>query len=164
MRYEVFWRLTKIFVKISALCVWIFLFASCSETVLNPEEGTDDSPVLGQPEPITFFNTIGEGDLQFDITSKVYYSPSFDYNVVAVHFTNSEDTYGGTIALTPMYPTDYDITINIGQKKLILKQITMIPAYANVPGALYIRGTYYSKSDELPFYLKVGSWYVDGHQ
>jgi len=114
MRYEVFLRLTKIFLKISALCVWVFLFSSCSETVLNPEEGTDDSPVLGWPEPITFFNTIGEGDLQLNITSKVSYYPSFNYNVVEVHFTNSEDTYGGTITLSPNYPTAYNITFYIG--------------------------------------------------
>lgn len=160
MRYELFMR----FIKILALCVWAFILVSCSETVLNPEDVTNDPPVLGGwPEPITFFNTFGEGDLQFDITCKVSYYPSLNYNVVEVHITNSDDTYGGTITLSPFQPGAYNITFYIGQKKLIVENISMAPAYLSEPGRLYISGRYYSQRDELPFQLKI-SWYADGHQ
>ncbi len=156
-------RLIGVFIKISVLCVYVFLFTSCSETVLNPEDIKDDPPVLGGwPEPITFFNTIGEDDLQLNITCKVYYYPSINYNVVEVHFTNSEDSYGGTITLSPNMPSAYNITFDIGQKKLVVENIGMAPAYLNEPGRLYISGTYYSQRDGLPFNLKLCTWYEDG--
>ena len=159
---KIFSDLSKTFVRISAVIVLTFIFASCSETVLNPEDNKDDPPVLGGwPEPITFFNTIGEGDLQLNITCKVDYYPSINYNVVQVHFTNSEDTYGGTITLSPNMPSAYNITFYIGQKKLVVENIGMIPAYLNEPGILYISGTYYSQRDGLPFRIEI-SWYADG--
>lgn len=159
---KIFSSLSKTLIKILAISVLVFLFTSCSETVLNPEDITNDPPVLGGwPEPITFFNTIGEGDLQLNITCKVSYYPSINYNVVEVHFTNSEDTYGGTITLSPNMPSAYNITFYIGQKKLVVENIAMAPAYLNEPGILYISGTYYSQWDGLPFRIKI-SWYADG--
>lgn len=137
---KIFSDLSKTLVRISAVIVLAFLFASCSETVLNPEDIKDDSPVLGWPEPQILFYSMGTGDLQFKIKCSIY----SQFNSVTLEFTNSEDPSGYSLTLLPAAPV-FSFTDNLGHVK-INARVQLIPPSLNKPGSIYL-SCFYSRLD-----------------